>query len=97
MPSLHEMMTAIEKYQSVLNKDDIDGSIKITGVANLSAATKQKQNILMNSIKQMQELYYYLNNSSMKHGRLTLSVCMYWSKMLIWPMHALVHYSPLHA
>ena len=40
MPSLHEMMTAIEKYQSVLNKDDIDGSIKITGVANLSVATK---------------------------------------------------------
>lgn len=60
MPSLHEMMTAIEKYQSVLNKDDIDGSIKITGVANLSAATKhqvafwQKQNIWMNSIKQTQ-------------------------------------------
>ncbi|MCG6814354.1 UDP-3-O-(3-hydroxymyristoyl)glucosamine N-acyltransferase [Moraxella catarrhalis] len=42
MPSLHEMMTAIEKYQSVLNKDDIDGSIKITGVANLSAATKHQ-------------------------------------------------------
>ena len=36
------MMTAIEKYQSVLNKDDIDGSIKITGVANLSAATKHQ-------------------------------------------------------
>lgn len=42
MPSLHEMMTAIEKYQSVLNKDDIDGSIKITGVANLSVATKHQ-------------------------------------------------------
>lgn len=42
MPSLHEMMTAIEKYQSVLNKDDIDGSIKITGVVNLSAATKHQ-------------------------------------------------------
>lgn len=42
MPSLHEMMTAIEKYQSVLNKDDIDGGIKITGVANLSAATKHQ-------------------------------------------------------
>lgn len=42
MPILHEMMTAIEKYQSVLNKDDIDGSIKITGVANLSAATKHQ-------------------------------------------------------
>lgn len=82
MPSLHEMMTAIEKYQSVLNKDDIDGSIKITGVANLSAATKHQVAFLakakyLDELNQTNAGVVLLSEQFINEARMINPKCLY--------------------
>lgn len=82
MPSLHEMMTAIEKYQSVLNKDDIDGSIKITGVANLSAATKHQVAFLakakyLDELNQTNAGVVLLSEQFINEARIINPKCLY--------------------